>query len=341
MPGSEIFLSIACDTDPDVDLPFRRPPDQLDALWSGVTDGIGALRAALATSRFVADHGQPPITWLLRSDRQIAEIYGDPGFCYRRWQRLWDEECGSGSEIGWHPHLFRWSEPEERWRPYLGEDDDLALLGECLQDLRTCAPIQAVRTGWIYHSNGLMKFLSDNGILLDASATPGSLQFGEWHHDWRSTPRTPYQPSVSDYRRPASAGEPVLDILELPTVARRLSLAAHLARFAVRGGRALKNGGPIDWESAGRQGVMLTQDPGWFSDAVRQTLQEGSMGGRVFLNTYFHTTELIVPERLANFVRNLDHVCAIVEEGRSELRPLTLTHAADYAKAALKALTHL
>ncbi|HUG82600.1 MAG TPA: hypothetical protein VML01_13105, partial [Bryobacterales bacterium] len=215
MPGPEIFLSIACDTDPDADLPFRRPPDQLDTLWTGVTEGVRALRNALAASRFVADHGQPPVTWLLRSDRQIAEVYGDACFCYRRWQSLWDEECGSGSEIGWHPHLFRWNEPQDRWRPYLGEDDDLPFLRTCLDELRTCVPIQAVRTGWIYHSNGLMKFLSDNGILLDASATPGSLQFGEWHHDWRFTPRTPYHPAVRDYRRPAAAGEPALDILEL------------------------------------------------------------------------------------------------------------------------------
>jgi hypothetical protein len=337
MPGGpQVFLSIACDTDPDVDLPFRRPPDSLDALWSGVTEGIRALRNALAGSIFVATHGQPPISWLLRSDRQITETYGDACFCYRRWRGLWEEECESGSEIGWHPHLFRWSEPESRWRPYLGADDDLALLGDCLNELRTWTPIHAVRTGWIYHSNGLMKFLSDSGISVDASATPGSLQFGEWYHDWRSTPRTPYHPSVSDYRRPPSGDERALDILELPTLARRLSLPAHLARFAVRSGRALKGDGPFDWQSAGRQGVMLTHDSGRFTEAVRQTLREGAARGTVLLNTYFHTTELIRPDRLGNFIRNMDHVCALVQEGRSELRTVTLTKVAEHASTGLQ-----
>ena len=276
------------------------------------------------------------ILWLPESNGYpTAEVYGDPCFCCSRWRRLWEEECESGSEMGWHPHLFRWSEVESRWRPYLGENDDLALLGECLKELRTCVQIQAVRTGWIYHSNGLMKFLSDSGISVDASATPGSLQLGEWHHDWRSTPRTPYHPSVSDYRQPASRKDQALDILELPTLVRRLSLPSHLARFAVRGRRALKGGGPFDWESARRQGVMLTHDSGWFREAVRQTLREGSVGGTIFLNTYFHTTELIRPERLGNFVRNLDQVRALVEEGRSEFRAVTLTQAAEYANTVL------
>ena len=81
-----------------------------------------------------------------------------------------DEMKKSHNRTGWHPHLYRWSEKTNQWMPYLGFDDDIQILTECINSMRQHIEINAVRTGWDYNSNTLMRFFDEKKLVVDASA---------------------------------------------------------------------------------------------------------------------------------------------------------------------------
>ncbi|MFH2033458.1 MAG: hypothetical protein ABIJ26_01960 [Candidatus Margulisiibacteriota bacterium] len=285
-----IYFSLACDVDPDID-----SIDASKEYWWGIANGIPLLRKALRI----------PMTWLLRADRMITEVYSDPAYCFKRFQKLWEEETKTfKSEIGWHPHLFRFDGTNSKWLPYLGKGDDLGTLSASLDALRQHADVVSVRTGWEYQSNSLMKLFDQKGILVEASATPGSLQAGAWSHDWRGTPRMPYHPSRNDYRRPAASREDALKLVEIPMLARRLSPLLRTARFAIRAKRRI-----FDWPSSAWQGAIITKDPRCFDQAVEQTIREGS---RV-IAAYCHCSEFLEPENLKNIMVNMESLFSFAD----------------------------
>lgn len=334
------YLCVSCDTDPDINPPYLELPNpgKCDDIWQGIVAGIPVLRQRLAGTHFVAKYGQLPVTWLLRCDRQIYEIYGDPSFCFKRFERTWEGEQKYGSEIGWHPHLYRWDAYAGRWTEYLGKDDDLEVLAECLSGLRRCADVRTVRTGWVYHSNTLMKFFDKEGLFVDASAVPGTVQSGTWFFDWRGAPRTPYRPSYSDYRRPAGSSERSLSIIEMPVLVRSLSLPLQLSRYCVRKLRAISGPGEnlTDWESSRFQGLRVTSNPGQFCEAVEQTLVLSPEDKPTFLNTYFHTNELLSARSLERFISNLDNASRLAERAGRKLIPITLCVAASVVAPSAK-----
>lgn len=303
--------------DPDQNPDFERFPAGADPRgpWKGITQGIAALRNVLASSTFTRTNGDLPITWLLRADRQITELYGKPDFCYTEFEEIWKRELGKDSELGWHPHLYRWG--GSSWDSYLGQDDDLDMLESCLQSLRFHAAITSVRTGWDYHSNRLMKFFSDQGFAVDASAIPGSIQKGRWSHNWAGCPRTPYRPDPADYRRPGQG----LDLWEVPVLARRLNRITQAARWGLRAFR----GNGLNWVSAGWQGVMITYAENIYLDALKQALGTGTPTENLFMATYFHTDELLAEIHLDRFVRNLEITAALTVAQGYDLKVTTLS----------------
>ncbi|HEX8525146.1 MAG TPA: hypothetical protein VF669_23045 [Tepidisphaeraceae bacterium] len=335
MASRTCYFAVACDTDPDALPPYRTLPSGTDPLhlWTGLTQRVPALREALSRTGFQRQYGPLPITWLLRADRQIAEVYGDAGFSYRAFEKLWTHERTLGSEIGWHPHLYRWNNSASRWEPDLDHDEDqLAMLEESLTALRQHAPIQSVRNGWNYHSTALMSFYAGMHIAVDASPIPGSVEFSRgWHHDWSGTPRKPYCPSASDYRRPATASENVSNILACPTLVRDLSLPLRLARHIQRIRRTRGKGRRPTWDSARWQGQYISRMASSFSIAVRQWMAENQTSPSPILVTYFHPDEILTPSGIATFLANLDEVQRLLQSGDFEIVPTTLSKLAAIA----------
>jgi hypothetical protein len=333
------YLSVLCDADWGINPPCRilPHPGDLDDNWQALLARIPVLRQRLARSPFVSRHGALPLTWLLRADRQVLELHGDAAYYFRRFEPAARSEQAHGSEIGWHPHLYRWEESSGRWRSYLREDDDLEVLAESLEALRQLADVRGVRTGWDYHSNRLMAFFDSAGLLADASAIPGSVHGGDGFHDWRGAPRQPYSPARSDYRRPAASPDSALRLVEMPVLARALSLPTHIARYGLRVYRALtKPGWSLpDWTSSAWQGVLVSRDSAAFSEAVRQTLTESANSGSVFLTTYFHLRELLSDTIQELLVHNLENVSARARHLGYSLRLTTLSAAAAAAKQQL------
>lgn len=328
-----LLLCIACDADPDINPTFQNLPEALkrEDIWQGYVQGISALRQRLSASRFGRQYGNLPITWLLRSDRQIYELYGDAAFCFRQFEPLWETEIRLGSEIGWHPHLYRWSEGHKKWVAYLGEDDDLDILAVCLASLRRHADVRVVRTGWDYHSNRLMAFFDRAGLAVDASALPGctNSRTEVGRYNWVGTPRTPYFPSQVDYRRPPASGAPGLNILEIPAMVRKLRFPLQLGRFFLRSARALRRGHTdlTEWKTAGWQGIRITMDRASFYDALQQALTECLHNGDVYLSTYFHPDELLSARGLELFARNLDGIMETAARSGFALVPCSLSAA--------------
>jgi len=329
-------ITIACDVDPDFNPEYRRVPRKEDPElnWRGITSGIPFLRQRLKETAFASKYGQPPLTWLLRSDRQIYELYGAYDFCSRQFEEIWKREREQGSEIGWHPHLHRWDEVARRWAPSLQKGDDLGLLLECLTALRRHTEIRAVRMGWDYQSNSLMQFLDSQGMLVDASAVPGCVQRGNWVYDWRSTPRFPYFPSEFDYRRPAKTDEESLNIVEMPVLVRSLKLPLRLIRHCLRNLRAIRN--PhfafTDWMSARWQGVTITGRGRLFREAAHQSFASIPEREDIFITTFFHAAELLSSKLLGNFLHNLQTLNHLCDELGYTISLATLSDAASTFK---------
>jgi hypothetical protein len=201
--------------------------------------------------------------------------------------------------------------------------------------LRQCSHIGAVRTGWVYHSNKLFSFFDKQGLLVDASAIPGTVQSGTWFFDWRGAPRTPYFPSKLDYRHPSESREQALSIIEMPVLVRGLSFPCQSLRYCLRKLRSIRGQGVelTDWESSRYQGVRMTSKRRLFHEAIQQTLALSPGADVVFLNTYFHTDELLSRSSILRFVRNLENIASQVERLGRTLVPITLSAAAPLAKS--------
>lgn len=327
------YFCVSCDSDPDVNPSMPSPPTgDWSSLWQGIATGIPALRARLRESPFTGSFGQLPITWLLRADRQVRTLYHDAAFCFTRFESIWNSELNLGGEIGWHPHLYRWSDQEHRWAEYLGQDDDLEIVAGCLNALRRCTPIRAARVGWAYQSNRLLRMFAREHLAVDVSAVPGTVQSGTWYFDWRGAPRTPYLPSIHDYRKPAATLEDSLGIVELPSLVRRLNPTMQGSRYCLRRLRAIRSHAPdlTDWNSSRYQGVLLTSRTASFAQALEESVQGDTQP--TFVSAYFHADDLLSATLRERLVANVEQVGRVAERLGCVLVPSTLTAAAECAR---------
>ena len=156
------------------------------------------------------------LTWFIRADNQLQDIYGTAAHILLEHERLLSELERSGDEIGWHPHINEWCEQSRR---YVADRDE----HRCAQKLvKTRAELEAkgfkhssVRIGEAFHGNTMMKTLDELGLEVDSTAIPGRIRSDESRtFDWGPTPNKPFHPSVRDYRVPDESDH--LDILEVP-----------------------------------------------------------------------------------------------------------------------------
>jgi len=222
-----VRVVILCDVDPDGTAYGGPGYDTRGPLkWEGLAHGIPLLVERLseieqATGRKIN------ITWCVRSDLQMQEIYGDAAWPYRAFRDMWEEIEKRGDEIAWHPHLWRWSDEHRCWYQ---ETRDEEWIEECLTTgyralcEATGRRIRVSRMGWEFHNEFTIRVLDGIGVEKDFSAVPeyrseGDSSDGTIFHkraDWRGTPMHPYHPSKVDYRRPKLDGEDELQILEIP-----------------------------------------------------------------------------------------------------------------------------
>ena len=105
----ELFVIIGCDTDPTNPSFLMADVTSKEAIWEDALLGILNVNNVVTNVKdsFV-DH--PKITWFLRSDWQMYEIYKNWSWCANNYLPMWKKLEAGGDEIGWHPHLWRWDD---------------------------------------------------------------------------------------------------------------------------------------------------------------------------------------------------------------------------------------
>jgi len=322
-----VYVIVSCDVDPDRERLLDGASSRALS-WRGVTEGIPAVKQAV---RGVTDaSGRAPVfTWFLRADEQVREMQGAYDWFVRSHGPLLQSLQESGDELGWHPHFWRRDAESGLWFQEIEDLDwQVDMLHRAHGDLAACFPgsIESARMGWSYHNNRTYGVLEVLGITVDLSGIPGLRTFGdrpprrgENLFDWYSTPRAPYRPSRTDYRRPARGGEEASNVLEVPSF-----VSTSWAWSVVAGlqlARKTRNVAQL-WYAVRRPTycITVTAKPPLFSPLVtglRRLLRRGGNGPLVF-ETHFHADELI-PNRsplyhLASVRANLEAVVRTCHE---------------------------
>ncbi len=341
-----LYVVIGCDCDPDrPQYGGTRYDTRTSLKWRGVREGI--LRAREIADDIQDDFGNPlKMTWCVRSDLQMKEIYGDCAWPYSEFVDLWESLAGRGDEIAWHPHLWRWS---ERYGCWYQEIEDGDWIRNCLQQGYAAlssrmgrAPVTS-RMGWEFHSDTTMQTIAELGIKVDFSAVPGRFTPGAADHlgsvfncyvDWRNTPEQAYMPSAADYRRGPEANEVALRVIELPMStfrSRVLDIAACLRRTArAKGGDKLRHLSIAAKANNASLKAYMTIHPYAFSRLVSAKMSEAKRNGQAFLITAFHADDMLpVPGRIntlhrwQHFAKNIKRLRWRASKARLALRFIT------------------
>lgn len=220
-----VYIVLSCDTDPDRP-GFLNGTRSGHLTWRGMTEGIPAVKDLLHGVR--DSRGREPVfTWLLRADEQIRQVHGDYAWVVRAHEPFLKSLEQNGDELGWHPHFWRRETDDGPWFQEVEDVDwQVEMLHEAHRHLTASfagAP-QSVRMGWAYHNNRTLAALEELGVPVDCSPLPGYRTFrgepptrSENLFDWHSSPRRPFRPSRSDYRRPPKPGEEPVRVLEVPS----------------------------------------------------------------------------------------------------------------------------
>lgn len=155
-------------------------------------------------------------TWFVRADNQLKDVYGTAAYLLEEHAVLWRQMECTGDEIGWHPHIYEWSEAQKSYIPDLNEIRRSEKLRQVREELVGRGNLHtSARMGEAFHTNASMKTLENLSVKVDATAIPGRKRQdpSRWF-DWSTTSNEPYYPSETDYRVPGL--ESHLDLLEVP-----------------------------------------------------------------------------------------------------------------------------
>jgi hypothetical protein len=239
-----------------------------------------------------------------------------------------------GDELGWHPHFWRQDDQTRSWYQDAKDAEwQLSMLRQSHEAYMRVFPGRArsVRMGWDYHNNQTFQTLEQLGVVADFSAIPGlrtargsNSRQRENLFDWYETPRSPYFPSRSDYRRPGRSGEDSYTLIEAPNFtstslfwgaisglqfARKTRDLMQLAQAARR---------PTYW-------INITGRPKLFSPLLSQLKRDLSISkkGNGFFVTYFHPDELLDNKSslydLSSVRTNLDGILQVCRSRDTEV----------------------
>lgn len=160
-------------------------------------------------------------TWFIRIDRKIEKDFGCPDFLFKEYENIIDRLLKNGHVIGWHPHVYLFK--NSKWRRNINEEEIISELSFLLPCVRKYS-LNVVRMGWGFQTNRIMKFLDDNGFIIDSSAIPRpTYPWEENKKNWTITKSEFYHPSIEDYRITSNDPKKNLKILEVPITTIKIS----------------------------------------------------------------------------------------------------------------------
>ena len=198
-------------------------------------------------------------SWFLRVDAQIAEPYGSATWAVDRYGAHLEEIQGAGDEIGVHPHAYRWLEDERTWLHDFGNQEwvehcvRMSLEGFAKALGRTCL---SWRFGDRWLNTATVNLAERLGVRFDLTVEPGAPPLSTPSAGERASgpvpdqyrvPRTPYVPSLSDFRRPERRGSRSIRIIPLTSGHLRLGFhpRQYLRRLRANGVRGRSQDTPL------------------------------------------------------------------------------------------------
>ena len=183
---------------------------QRDARAPLAWESIGAIPAI----KELFEAHRASLTWFVRADNQLSEVYGSASFLLQEHATLWSDLEHSGDELAWHPHLYEQTGSEKTWVAALDPDGCVNKIQTIHAELeRDGFRFASVRIGEAFHCNATMRAVDALGLSVDSTAIPGVTRCDKSRvFDWGTTPNRPYHPSQDDYRIPGAVGRTILEV---------------------------------------------------------------------------------------------------------------------------------
>ena len=153
-----------------------------------------------------------PITWFIRADGQLESILGSAAYLLEKYENFWTSVRRAGHELGWHPHLYRQSKPEDEATIITDPNEAREELEHLWTTIRPALPATSFRHGEGWHSPETYATVERLGFRLDSTAIPGRKGAAGHPMNWENAPNHPYFPSATDL---CKAGRE-RSLLELP-----------------------------------------------------------------------------------------------------------------------------
>jgi hypothetical protein len=335
---------ICCDVDHDIP-GYKIPATRFDVYkeklgWKSI-ENISKIRE-ICNSVKDCESNNAKVTWFVRSDEQLKIIFNDYAYPLRAFSDLWKKLKQQGDEIGWHPHLWRWSEKNRCWYQEIWDNE---WIDRCLEKghrefVKVAEKVSSVRMGWGFHNNFTMKKINDLRLQVDLSAAPGLKRKGSPDergshflnsYDWSITPEQPYYPSQEDYRRPAEKNEQSLDILVIPVTTapqkRTKILIKKTLRLAPSSLRKKLFKETNIRSKCNQHRYVANITDTHFKLIAKQKLKQAQQNpeGLITLVTIFHPIELFQSKKLRVLEKNLKTLTELSEKVRVPLNFFTAT----------------
>lgn len=250
MESSTVPAFLSVDVEPDgFQLERRDPPP-----WAGylaLVDYVTRLRADLAgwTGR------TPRFGWYVRTDPQIAEVYGRPDHALAALPACVERLRAAGDYLGVHSHPIRWAPECGQWVHEFGDADWQAYATRFALDAFgrwAGAPPRLFRAGAGFLTDRIVETVEQAGVAIDltlepvtgwgvgAPAVPSGVDAAPIvgsYTDCGGAPREPYRPARHDFR--VDGGRAGRRLLMVPLTTRSLVPPRprwrRVARRVVRG----------------------------------------------------------------------------------------------------------
>jgi hypothetical protein len=292
-------VCLAIDIDPEARLLRRRHPEPLVGfekllhLVEPIRDHLGALTGTPAR-----------LTWMLRMDPQIEEVYGSPSALAERYETELASLRDAGDEFGIHQHMWRW---RDQWVADHGDPDWVAHcvdVGLRAYEATFGTPCRVFSFGDGFMSTAAARQLDDEGIEIHLSLEPGVRAVRKdvpteratgWRPDTRLVPNHAYRPARDDFRTADLNRSDGLVILPRTT-------GVHLSS-QVRGDQMVLSG---HYET-----LQLWTAPEQFRDHLRARLGAPDL---THLNFEARTDLVFLADDYAAFELNVVAICEELED---------------------------
>lgn len=310
------LIALTVDTDPDGLSGITTNRQALT--WKGL-ERMPELPGLLSACPALVAH-QVPVTWFIRADGQLRSAFGTPLYLYERFNQFWEEVGRSGHELGWHPHLYRCTDP--------GQEPELIIEAPAASDEleRLWIDLTAesfhptsFRNGEGWHLPETFSVVERLGFQVDSTAIPGRLGGPDHPMNWQGAPNQPYFPDPWNL----CARGARRSLLEIPLNTWPLK-ATHDARPRLR------------YMNPTVHGTLFQQALDWWETAIENIDEHLCVWALVFHPDEAMPTDTedhLYSHSLQQICANLASFARRVEQANDSLEFVTISGAAERWKA--------